>query len=369
MLTTMKTRSFLCAIAALLVVTSCSDANLPNSSESVANDSMPVEHSVTIMTFNVENLFDTKDDPGKDDKAYLPIDAKQSAQHIAECDSIPVASWRDDCLNLDWNEAALQTKLALLADTIRQVDDGRGPDIIVFQEVENRAVLERLRTEYLSDAGYQPTILLEGDDLRGIDVAFYSKLPLAKPAELRRIAFEDFPDRAGDTRHILEATFELPDGSLLTGFAVHFPAPYQPTEMRIKAYEHLNSLRDALPDDHYAFAAGDFNTTSSEDREQQMLDRFVRPGWIAGHDLCAGCKGSYFYARDDDWSFLDMILFSPARGEKTTWNIRADSVQIANQFAPQVTIDGTPAKFKLATGSGVSDHWPLLLTIESTQKQ
>ncbi len=41
-------------------------------------------HAVTIMTFNVENLFDNADDPGKDDKAYLPIEAKQSAEHIAE---------------------------------------------------------------------------------------------------------------------------------------------------------------------------------------------------------------------------------------------------------------------------------------------
>ncbi len=365
----MKTLSHLSAIAALFVVAACSDANQPEPTESGSGNGIPVEHAVTIMTFNVENLFDTRDDPGKDDKAYLPIAAKQSAQHIAECEEIPVARWRDDCLNLDWNEAALQIKLALLADTIRQINDGSGADIIVFQEVENKAVLERLRTEHLSDAGYQPTILIEGDDLRGIDVAFYSKLPLAKPAELRRIAFDDFPDRAGDTRHILEATFELPDGELLTGFAVHFPAPYQPTEMRNQAYEHLNALRDALPDDQHAFAAGDFNTTSSEDRKQQMLDRFVRPGWVAGHDLCAGCRGSYYYARDDDWSFLDMILFSPARGEKTTWDIRADSVQIANQFAPQVTIDGTPAKFDLAAKSGVSDHWPLVLTIESTQKQ
>jgi hypothetical protein len=31
--------------------------------------------SFTIMTFNAQNLFDTKDDEGKDDKAYLPLEA------------------------------------------------------------------------------------------------------------------------------------------------------------------------------------------------------------------------------------------------------------------------------------------------------
>ena len=30
----------------------------------------------SVMTLNVDNLFDTIDDPGKDDKAYLPIEAK-----------------------------------------------------------------------------------------------------------------------------------------------------------------------------------------------------------------------------------------------------------------------------------------------------
>ena len=342
---------------AVFVLSACS-AN--DSSETAA------PHSVSIMTFNVQNLFDTADDPNKDDKAYLPIESKQSEQHIASCNEIPVASWRDECLNLDWNEDLLQFKLSVLAASIRQIDDGQGADIIVFQEVENAAVVERLRTEYLADAGYLPTILIEGDDLRGIDTAFLSKLPLASPAQLRRIAFDEFPERKGDTRHILEATFTLPDGSLLTGFAVHFPAPYQPTEMRVAAYDHLNALRDALPDERSAFAAGDFNTTSSEDQREHMLDRFVRPNWIAAHDLCDGCPGSYYYARDDDWSFLDMILFSPPRGEKTTWRIRADSVRIANQTERQVTDDATPAHFEHEERTGVSDHWPLTLMLEST---
>ena len=35
--------------------------------------------AVTIMTFNVQNLFDNVDDPGKDDMTYLPTDAKQNA--------------------------------------------------------------------------------------------------------------------------------------------------------------------------------------------------------------------------------------------------------------------------------------------------
>jgi len=62
-------------------------------------------------------------------------------------------------------------------------------------------------------------------------------------------------------------------------------------------------------------------------------------------------------------------FFSPARGENTTWQIRADSIQIANRTATQATDDGKPARFRLSPRSGVSDHWPLVLNIEPTEKQ
>ena len=213
-------------------------------------------------------------------------------------------------------------------------------------------------------------MLIEGSDTRGIDVAFLSRLPLAGDPVLHAFDVPGFPDRAGDTRGVLQADFELADGSVLTGFAVHFPAPYHPTPMRVAAYEHLNALRDALPDHHHAFAAGDFNTTSTEDEREQMLDRLARPGWTVAHDLgCGDCRGTYYYRPDDNWSFLDMILFSPARGAKTTAGIRADSVTIANEIASQVTAAGTPRRHDSATGTGVSDHWPIVATIELTQKQ
>ena len=331
------------------------------------SDALP--STVTIMTFNVQNLFDNKDDPDKDDKAYLPLDAKQSAAHIDACNEIPVASWRDECLNLDWSDEAVDRKLTVLAETIKQVNGGRGPDIIALQEVENAAILDRLSFGYLQEADYGPAILIEGDDARGVDVAFLSRLPMTERPVLHPLVIDEFPDRAADTRGVLQATFLLPDGSSLTGFSVHFPAPFHPIAMREHAYDHLNSLRNALPPERNVFAAGDFNTTSTEMREQKMLERFVKPYWTVAHEHCDGCPGSYYYARDDTWSFLDIILFSPARGEKATWRIRADSVRIANQNPAQVTADGRPNRHDAAAGTGVSDHWPLTAIIETTQKQ
>ena len=325
--------------------------------------------TVSIMTFNVENLFDNLDDPGKDDKAYLPILTKQDQAHIDACNGIEVERWRDSCLYLDWNDATIEHKLGVIAATIKQVDNGRGPDIIALQEIENRAIVERLRNEHLADSDYLPAILIEGNDNRGIDVAFLSRLPLVGEPTLHALQFPEFPEREGDTRGVLEATFELPDGSLLTGYSVHFPAPFHPTEMRVAAYEHLNTIRATVPAAHNVFAAGDFNTTSGEDEREGMLERFVRPFWIVAHDSCDDCPGTHFYARDGVWSFLDMILVSPARSENTTWRIRADSVRIANGFDEQTRADGTPKRFDAAELAGVSDHWPVVVILESAKKQ
>ncbi len=323
-----------------------------------------LQHSLTLMTFNVENLFDTQHDPGKNDYTYLPLSTKSDPAHIARCEHIEVEHWRDQCLNWDWNERVLGIKLRRIANAITQVDSG--PDIIVFQEVENLAVLQRLRQSHLSDLGYHAPVLLEGNDDRGIDVAFLSKLPLVAEPRLHDIDFRDISkEREADTRGILEASFRLPDGLVVTGFAVHFPAPYHPTPLREDAYNTLNQLLRNLPDDRLVFAAGDFNTTSSEDKDQQMLKRFADDSWYVTHRSCRDCPGTHYYAPADNWSFLDMILlrktFESNPGDR--WWFDPSSVRLANKGDAQTTMSGTPARFELPTPTGLSDHWPLVVTI------
>jgi hypothetical protein len=64
-----------------------------------------------------------------------------------------------------------------------------------------------------------------------------------------------------------------------------------------------------------------------------------------------------------------MILYSTARGKKTTWQIRADSVRFANEIIAQTTKNGTPRRYNAKSQAGVSDHWPLIMTIEPSEKQ
>ena len=354
-----------------LLLLLCLTLTLPACGETPATPAQASPESpptLTIMTFNVQNLFDTTDDAGKDDSSYLPLSKKQTAAHRKGCAKIKVKKWRDACLYWDWNETVLEFKLRVLAESILQVGDGRGADIVALSEVENLSVLERLRTDYLSVAGYRPAILLEGDDMRGIDVAFLSRLESAGSPRLHQIPFSsDQRERIGDTRGILEATFQLPDGKLLTGYAVHFPAPFHPHAMREQAYEYLNSLQSRLPTGRAAFAAGDFNTPSNEERKHALLERLVRPHWLIAHETgCKPCKGTYYYAPKDDWSFLDMIFWARSgKGSQANWQIQSDSVHLANANPAQKKADGTPAAFHFRGPSGVSDHWPLVVTIES----
>lgn len=337
----------------------------------------PAVRNVSLMAFNVENLFDTEDAVDKDDATYLPIARKMAVEHIEGCNQIEVDRWRDQCLNWDWNERVLDVKLRVIGAAIRAAtDDGRGPDVIALQEVENVEILERLRREHLRDSGYGPPILVEGDDARGIDVAFLTRLPVVGDAALHPIRFaDDVPEaRVADTRGILEATFELPDGSLLTGYSVHFPAPFHPTAMRESAYRSLNALLDALPRDRYAFAAGDFNTTSLENQREDLLGRYARPNWQLAHETIdlrstGGCHGTSYYARDDSWSYLDMVLWAtpreiPGRSENATWRLREGSARCANSHPEQVTERGTPNRFAMPAATGVSDHWPFYVEIE-----
>ena len=101
------------------------------------------DSSFSVMTLNVNNLFDELDDPKKDDKAYLPIELKQTNKHINSCNRVPVNSWKNECLYLDWDTETKDAKLKNLARDILLYDE-TGPDILALQEVENINILEQL---------------------------------------------------------------------------------------------------------------------------------------------------------------------------------------------------------------------------------
>ncbi|MGI9345682.1 MAG: hypothetical protein ACR2PW_05410, partial [Gammaproteobacteria bacterium] len=69
-------------------------------------------NQISILTYNVQNLFDTQKDPLASDQTYLPASVKQNRpQHAAFCQELKYRSWQKECLKLDWNQETLDTKL------------------------------------------------------------------------------------------------------------------------------------------------------------------------------------------------------------------------------------------------------------------
>ena len=307
---------------------------------------------ISLMSYNVENLFDNKDDIGKDDKAFLPASFKRGSYHKGHCKKIEVKKWRDECLYLDWSEEAKTKKILNIAKVVSSFSPN-GADIIAFQEIENISVLRDLFKE-LEPLGYLDFVLLEGKDYRGIDSAIISKFPIKK-SKLHFIKFSPgFPTR--DTRPILEAQIEL-SGNTLRIYSVHFPAPFLDSVMRNDAFIHLESLLNSHDDP--AIAMGDFNVTSEEETELGTFKEQSKIWYVSHQQGCKECAGTYYYKPKDDWSFLDAILVSKGRGVSFNTNSIDVLINQSNAFKDS----SKPKGFDAVSMEGVSDHFPVIAKV------
>lgn len=131
--------------------------------------------SHVIAFYNVENLFDTVDDPLINDEEFLPDGAN---------------AWTDD---------KYQVKLGQLAKVIA----GMNADLIGLSEIENRKVLEDLvRYPTIANRRYQ-IVHFDMDDARGVDVALLYRPAVFKPFDIRKIAVKDPSEPGFKTRDIL----------------------------------------------------------------------------------------------------------------------------------------------------------------------
>ena len=307
----------------------------------------------TVMTFNVENLFDNLDDSQKEDETYLPSSMKTSKLHIDQCNKIEVFKWRDDCLNIDWNDEVIEYKLNVITETILSYKE-HGPDIIGLQEVENENILKQLYSR-LKHHGYKFYALVEGNDDRGIDNAFISKHEILN-SKLHQIEFSGgSKDQIGDTRPILESVFLIKDKEVSI-YNVHFPAPHNPLFMRKDAFTTLDKL--GSNNKRIAVALGDFNVTSAENAKEKLYEK-IHKNWFVSHiDQCSECKGTNYYFRDDRWSFLDAVMLK--RGDSSEFV--ENSVEIITTDA-HTRDDGSPLRFNSKGLYGVSDHFPVVVKI------
>ena len=340
--------------------------------------------SVTVMAFNVENLFDTEDDPANTgDDTYLPLSVKQAdPDHEANCRANnDIDFYAEQCINLDWSETVLDRKIGALAGVIAAA--APFPDILIMPETENPSIVSRLNDALPADRRYQMLVQLDSTSVtsdRGIDVAIASALPLAASAIAHAVDFGDDTELCRGTRDIIEAPLTLPDGKTLHVFGVHLPSGSNPLTCREHAMRTLIAARNALPPDALAIAGGDFNLNCSETRGD-LFERMVRFGkWGVPPEVTSGCEepgtnkhrdrgfGTWF-----TWSFLDFFLVSEnmlaEQRSMSGWFANLGSFRTVVVSGEQLEASGegfvSTKRFDPETGSGVSDHWPVMIDLVS----
>lgn len=315
---------------------------------------------IWFMTYNVENLFDLKQDPNKDDFTFIPMKLKKTKQHNDFCKKIKVKKWRKQCLNINWDQNTLDDKLSKLTKVVTSVNNGKGPDVLFLQEVENIEVLKYWNENFLSNLKYLSTVLIEGNDKRGIDVAILSKFPVNK-SQLHPVKFNNLKDkwRKEDTRGILEAEFKVGNDKI-TAYSVHFPAPFHPLIMREQSMEKLKELMNSNPNP-LQFAAGDFNVIANEDSRvfRSIANSFA---YVSHHIGCAKCLGTNYYGKENSWSFLDAILVHH-KIDNTSWKIDKASIDVHYAIKEQANAKKQAIAYNPKNKKGVSDHLPVVLKI------
>ena len=89
--------------------------------------------TITLMSWNVENLFDTVDDPANPfDDTFLPKAVKDARPgHAAHCRQFnPIPAFARECRDIDWTDDKLRRKLQAIAEVIRAVRPQ--PDVIIL---------------------------------------------------------------------------------------------------------------------------------------------------------------------------------------------------------------------------------------------
>ncbi len=257
-----------------------------------------------IASWNIENLFDTVDDPLKDDSEFLQSSPKE------------------------WNEEKLEKKMNQLARVINYMNNGSGPDILAFQEVENINVVKRLIYK-LKDRDYV-VAHRESPDQRGIDVAvIYDRnvFSIDKISALKVELPTKYPTR--DILHVV--LIHKKSDEKIHIYANHWPSRRGGQKMsegnRIAAAIVLKKSLDSLTqssNNANIVILGDFNDNPSDysiakvletsDFECDSISESVLLN-LAYKEFAMG-KGSYLFSGKFD--MIDQIIISSAflDGEK-----------------------------------------------------
>lgn len=300
---------------------------------------------------NAENLFDTELGQAEKDPTFLPLKRKTPELKRA-CRRIQHPYHRQRCYHLDWSREIYTSKLNRLAKTLFQKDP-QGPDVIALAEVENETVLKDLRDHLHKGRDYQELILIPGQDPRGINLGVLSRLAQAQKPRLHPVP------GLRHTRGILEVTLKsnLPGPGHLRLFVFHFPSQYAPPEERQQALHFLEDLIKKAPAQDLTVAMGDSNMIPQEEKT------FLR-GWkLQGEFSHSSTKpGTHAYRKR--WNQFDWI-FVRHQGSLKQKAVLQSSFSVLNSRPEQKNERGEPQRFRPPPQTGVSDHFPIRVEIQS----
>ncbi len=309
-----------------------------------------------IAWWNVENLFDTIDDPTQDD------------------DFTPSGKYK-------WTEERLDYKFKQLSTVIRDLAQSRNytlPDIMGFCEVEHQYLLDTLFQKHLNAKSYR-VVYYESPDPRGIDVgiAYNSAKFELLDSKPHRVNLGQ-----GSTRDILEAKFSS-GGKVLYVFANHWSSRRGGEEAseprRIVAAQTLRArLDEILAQDSTAdvIMLGDLNDEPTNNSVSKTLRAIGDLNQVLAssdgmlYNFMAVYQGIGTYYYQNHWERIDHAIVSKGLFDNKSFSVILNSFSVFHKtYMFERDRDGKPTEkpFRTFAGQrylgGYADHLPILLEI------
>ncbi len=311
----------------------------------------------TIAFYNLENLFDTENDPDKFDEASPIMEMKLNREEVYA--------------------KKVENMARVIADIGSEVSKN-SPVVIGVSEVENVKVLEDLVNHPLLLEKDYGIVHYDSPDARGIDVALLYQKSIFKPTttsshELK--IYDDISRKRVYTRDQLLVTGKF-DGEMIHFIVNHWPSrrggEARSRPKRIAAAKLNKRIIDSLQAiDPYAkiFTMGDLNddpTNSSLkdvlNTKNEIKDVKLKEIYNPMENMFKKGLGSNAYR--DAWSLFDQILFSQPLLERDFSTYRFYKAGIFNKHYltnKKGRYKGYPLR-SFADGNftdGYSDHFPV----------
>jgi hypothetical protein len=312
----------------------------------------------TVAFYNLENLFDTINDPTKFDEFSPIMELKTNSTEIYK--------------------QKVHNMARVIADIGKDVTNNT-PVLIGVCEIENKAVLEDIVNDSLLLHKNYGIVHYNAPDVRGIDVALLYQKKLFTPLSSSSHELKIYDDQSQErvyTRDQLLVSGKL-EGDLIHLIVNHWPSrrggEARSRPKRIAAAKLSKHLVDSLQViDPYAkiFIMGDLNDNPNNPSVKSVLK--------AKKNKTVGLKGIYnpyinFYknglgttAYRDSWSLFDQIMVTNPLLEKDYSSFRFYKAGIFNkQFL--ITSKGAYKGYPFRSWSnggfsnGFSDHFPVYI--------